>query len=57
MAHSPPPWKGTKYDRFWADSIFSGPSAAWFKHKLKVYTYMLFLRGCEIFTRGSLRWA
>ena len=35
MPHPPPPWKGTKYGRFWADSMFSGPSAAWFKLKLK----------------------
>ena len=35
MTYPPPPWKGTKYGRYRADSMFSGPSAAWFKHKLK----------------------
>lgn len=27
--------KRVKYDRFWADWFFFGPSAAWFKHQLK----------------------
>ena len=30
-----PSQKGTKYGRFRADSMFSGPWAAWFKLKLK----------------------